>query len=72
MGSLKVLSPLVRQGDPLSLFLLCAEGLSSLIRKVVASQNLHGILSCRNGVYISHLLVVDDNFIFFQATMEEC
>ena len=74
MGSLKVLSPLARQGDPLSpyLFLLCAEGLSSLIRKAVASQNFHGILSCTNGVCISYLLFADDCFIFCQATVEEC
>ena len=64
----------IRQGVPLSpyLFLLCTEGLSSLIRKVVESQSLHGILSCTNRVCISHLLFADDSFIFCQATMEEC
>lgn len=64
----------IRQGDPLSsyLFLLCAEGLSSLIKKAVASQNLHGILSCTNGVCISHLLFMNDSFIFCQATLKEC
>ena len=64
----------IKQGDPLSLylFLLCAKGLSSLIRHVVAAKNLHGILSSNNGVCISHLLFVDDNFIFCQATVEEC
>ena len=64
----------IKQGDPLSLylFLLCAKGLSSLIRQAVAAKNLHGILSSNNGVCISHLLFVDDNFIFCQATMEEC
>ena len=64
----------IRQGDPLSLYLfrLCAEGLSSLIRKAVESQSLHVILSCTNGVCISHLLFADNSFIFCQATMEEC
>lgn len=63
----------IKQGDLLSpyLFLLCAEGLSSLIRKATESQQLHGILSCTNGVCIFHLLFADDNFIFFQATVEE-
>ena len=63
----------LKQRDPLSpyLFLLCAEGLSSLIRKVVETKHLHGILSCKNGVCISHLLLADDSFIFCQATMEE-
>ena len=63
----------IRQGDPRSpyLFLLCAEGLSSLIRHAVAFQNLHGILSCTNGVCISHLLFTDDSFIC-QATEGEC
>ena len=63
----------LKQGDPLSpyLFLVCAKGLSSLIRKVVETKHLHGILSCKNGVCISHLLFADNNFIFCQATMEE-
>ena len=62
----------IRQGYPLSpyLFLPCAEGLSSLIRKEMASQNLHGILSCTNRVCISHLFFADDCFIFCQATVE--
>ena len=64
----------IKQGDPLSLylFLLCAEGLSALLRKAMESQYLHGIFSCPNGVCISHLLFVDDSFIFCQATVEEC
>ena len=49
-----------------------AKGLSSLIQKAVASHRLHGIMSCNNGVNISHLLFADDSFIFCQATVEEC
>ena len=63
----------LKQGDLLSpyLFLVCAEGLSALLRKAVESQYLHGILSCPNGVCISHPLFVDDSFIFCQTTVDE-
>ena len=63
----------INQGNPLSpyLCLLCAKGLSSLIRKAVETKHLHGILSCKNGVCISHLFFTDDSFIFCRATMEE-
>ena len=63
----------LKQGDPLSpyLLLLSTKGLSSLARKDVETKHLHGILSCKNGVCISHLLFADNSFIFCQATMEE-
>ena len=56
----------IRQGDPLSpyLFLFCAEGLSSLIRKVVDTNKLKGIYSCRGGVRISYHLFADDSLLF--------
>ena len=63
----------IKQGDPLSpyLFLLFAEGLSSLIKKAMERKQLCGILSCTNGVCISHLLFANDSFIFYQAMVEE-
>lgn len=74
-GTTRIISPSrgIKQGDPLSqyLFLLCTEGLSSLIKKATERQQLHGIQSCTNGVSISHLLFANDNFIFCQVTMEE-
>ena len=49
----------IRQGDPLSpyLFLLCAEGLSSLIKASVANGVLKGISVCKGGPELSHLIL---------------
>ena len=64
----------IRQGDPLSpyLFLLCAEGLLSLIKTSVANGVIKGILVCREGPKLSHLFFVDDSLIFCRASLEDC
>ena len=53
----------IKQGDPLSpyLFLLCAEGLSSLICRVMDNQLLKGVMSCNGEVKLSRLLFADDS-----------
>ncbi|XP_031120296.1 uncharacterized protein LOC116023435 [Ipomoea triloba] len=59
--------------DPLSpyLFLLVAEGLSSLIDQRMRMGFLHGISVARNAPPISHLLFVDDYFLFLRANSME-
>lgn len=49
----------LRQGDPLSpyLFLLCAEGLSTLIVHEEEQGNLKGVQVCRDSPTISHFFV---------------
>jgi hypothetical protein len=56
----------IRQGDPLSpyLFLLCAEGLSALLRKAERDTLIHGVFICQSGLRISHLLFADDSLLF--------
>lgn len=48
----------IRQGDPLSpyLFILCAEGLSALIRKYEKEKWLRGCKVARGAPVISHML----------------
>lgn len=63
----------LRQGDPLSpyLFLLCAEGLSVLVRNREKSGFLHGARIVNGAPVVSHLFFADDCFLFFQANREE-
>ncbi|XP_023633818.1 uncharacterized protein LOC111829312 [Capsella rubella] len=64
----------IRQGDPLSpyLYLLCTEGLSSLLSAAVKSNNIHGFKASRSGPKISHMLFADDSLLFCKANEEEC
>jgi len=59
----------LRQGDPLSpyLFIICAKDLSALIRNAESRGDLQGVRICRSAPRVSHLLFVDDCFLFFQA-----
>jgi hypothetical protein len=59
----------LRQGDPLSLylFILCAEGLSSLIDRAEATCDITGTSICRGAPRVTHLLFADDCFLFFKA-----
>ena len=64
----------LRQGDPLSpyLFLLCAEGLHSLIHKARLVGDIQGISLCRGGPRITHLFFADDSLLFSKATPRAC
>lgn len=55
-----------RLGDPLSpyLFILCAKGLSALIKQAESRGIIHGVEICRRPPIISHLLFADDSFLF--------
>lgn len=59
----------LRQGDRLRpfLFLICSEGLSTLMRLASEEGNLRGVRVSRRGPQISHLLFADDCILFGEA-----
>ena len=61
----------IHQEDPLSpyIFLLCAEGLLTLIQQVVGSGQMEGIVVCCKGPKLSHLIFVDNSLIFCKASI---
>ncbi|KAM6545103.1 hypothetical protein CsatB_025839 [Cannabis sativa] len=63
----------IRQGCPLSpyLFIVCAEGLSSLIRHYETTRLITGCKVARSAPTISHLLFADDSYVYCQASEEE-
>ena len=66
----------IKQGDPLSpyLFLFCAEGLSSLIKKAADTNKLKGIYSCRGGggCIFPISSFANDSLLFCKAKKGEC
>ena len=63
----------LRQGDLISpyLFLLCAEGLSAMLRRDESGENLRGISVSRGAPRVSHLVFADDCIVFCKASTEE-
>lgn len=61
----------LHQGDPLSpfLFLICSEGLSSLMRMTLSEEKIKGAKASKGEPQISHLLFADDSILFGDATI---
>ena len=62
----------LRQGDPLSPypFLICSEGLSSMLSHEEEVRGIEGKKVSRNAPSISHLLFADDSLILMRATVQ--
>ena len=63
----------IRQGDPISpyLYILCDEGLSSIIRGNEEIGLIHGCKIANEAPRVSHLLFADDCYLFFKSTTSE-
>lgn len=55
----------------LYLFLICAEGLGSFIRKAHTERTLHGISISQGLPTLSHLFFADDSSIFARANLSD-
>ena len=63
-----------RQGDPLSfyLFLLCTEGLHSILHQVKEAGHICGVFICKKGLRLTHLFLADNSLIFCRASILKC
>lgn len=63
----------LRQGDPLSpyIFILCAEGLSAILRRYESQSLIRGIKVCRQAPTVNHLLFAYDSYLFCKANEAE-
>ena len=61
----------LRQGDLLSpyLFVLCSEGLNRMLQQSASNDSIRGFSLCKKGPKISHLFFIDDNLLFYRASM---
>lgn len=63
----------IRQGDPLSpyLFIICAEGLSSLLNRVENNCEITGLAISRGGTRLVTCFFADDSLLFYKASVLE-
>lgn len=63
----------LREGHPIwpYIYILCAEGLSAIIKRNEEAHLLHVCTIARGAPVISHLLFTDDCYFFFRATRVE-
>ncbi|XP_075668946.1 uncharacterized protein LOC142638766 [Castanea sativa] len=64
----------LRLGNPLSpyLFLICSEGLHSLLQQAADSKQIRGVSICKRGLRLTHLFFAEDSLIFCRASLNEC
>ncbi|XP_050280246.1 uncharacterized protein LOC126721238 [Quercus robur] len=72
MGALCLRGVFVKEIPSPYLFLLCADGFSSLINSVARNNMLCSVSICRGCPMVTHLFFTDDSLLFCKASTQEC